>query len=74
VNAKHVNAFGVNEKTFTAKTFTTPPATQTKPGLLSHQSFNHKNHPADNAVHHRLLPTKKARQLPWVVFLLTSLR
>jgi hypothetical protein len=72
VNAKHVNAFDVNEKTFTAKTFTTPPATQTKPGLLSYQSFNQKNHPADNTLSHRLQPTKKARQLPWAVFLLAG--
>jgi hypothetical protein len=48
VNTKHLNAFDVNEKTFTAKAFTTPPATQTKPGLLSCQSFNHKNHGSDN--------------------------
>jgi len=25
-----------------------PPAAQTKPGLLSYQSFNHKNHSSDN--------------------------
>jgi hypothetical protein len=56
----------------TPKAFTTPPAAQTKPGLLSYQSFNQKNHPADNTLNHCLPPTKKARQLPWAVFLLAS--
>ena len=56
-----------------AKSGHAPPATQTKPGLLSYQSFNHKNHSADNTLTHRLLPTKKARQLPWAGFLLANL-
>jgi hypothetical protein len=34
------------------KAFGTPGAAQTKPGLLSCPSFNHKNHPADNTSIH----------------------
>jgi hypothetical protein len=43
---------------------TTPPATQTKPGLFSCQSFNHKNHSADNTptTNHR---PKKIRFQGW---------
>jgi hypothetical protein len=59
-------------KVDTPKVDTPPPATQTKPGLLSYKSFNQKNHSADNTPSHRLLPTKKARQLPWAVFCLQA--
>jgi hypothetical protein len=56
VNTKPVNAFCVNEKTFTINRFTKPAAAQT--GLLSCKSFNHKNHSADNTVSHWRLPNK----------------
>jgi len=45
-----------------------PPAALTKGGLLSYKSFNHKNHSADNAVNHRLLPSKNAQHLARLYF------
>jgi hypothetical protein len=68
VTTKLVNAFCVNEKPLTSKPFTTPAAAQTKAGPLSCKSFNQKNHSADNAVSHWLLPTQKAWALPSAIF------